>query len=135
VDFQLTSEQKRLQHKCRELAADFASRSGLHDRDASHPVENYDRLRRKGSLERYLADVMSMLGGRSIYVGSNLVALARRGSSYKASKIQPALSYPSVGCASFHRAPENERRGLHTYGPMVCTTLRWREVDSNSRSR
>ena len=50
MDFQLTSEQKRLQHKCRELAADFASRSGLHDRDASHPVENYDRLRKEGFL-------------------------------------------------------------------------------------
>ena len=40
-------------------------------------------------------------------------------------------SVPSVGCASFAGAPENERRGLHTEEPMVCTTLRWREMDSN----
>jgi alkylation response protein AidB-like acyl-CoA dehydrogenase len=50
VDFQLTPEQQRLQNKCRELAADFATRSAAHDRDASHPVENYDRLREEGFL-------------------------------------------------------------------------------------
>ena len=50
VDFQLSSEQQRLQHKCRELAADFATRSAAHERDASHPVENYDRLRAEGFL-------------------------------------------------------------------------------------
>jgi len=62
VDFQLTSEQKRLQHKCRELAADFASRSGLHDRDASHPVENYDRLRKEGFLALSLSKEWGALG-------------------------------------------------------------------------
>ncbi len=50
MDFQLTSEQRRLQHKCRELAADFATRSAAHDRDASHPGENYERLREEGFL-------------------------------------------------------------------------------------
>jgi alkylation response protein AidB-like acyl-CoA dehydrogenase len=50
LDFQLTSEQQRLQNKCRELAADFATRVAMHDRDASHPVENYDRLREEGFL-------------------------------------------------------------------------------------
>ena len=62
MDFQLTSEQKRLQHKCRELAADFASRSGLHDRDASHPVENYDRLRKEGFLALSLSKEWGGLG-------------------------------------------------------------------------
>jgi len=50
VDFELTPEQRRLQQKCLELAADFASRSAMHDRDASHPVENYERLRDEGFL-------------------------------------------------------------------------------------
>jgi alkylation response protein AidB-like acyl-CoA dehydrogenase len=50
VDFQLTSAQLRLQRKCRELAADFAARAAAHDRDASHPVENYQRLREEGFL-------------------------------------------------------------------------------------
>src|SRR5205814_8408045 len=31
-------------------AADFAPRSAVHDRDASHPVENYNRLREEGFL-------------------------------------------------------------------------------------
>ncbi|TMJ57548.1 MAG: acyl-CoA dehydrogenase [Alphaproteobacteria bacterium] len=50
MDFQLTPEQQRLQRKCLELAADFATRSAVHDRDASHPVENYNRLREEGFL-------------------------------------------------------------------------------------
>ena len=50
MNFELTPEQQRLQQQCRELAADFATRSAAHDRDASHPVENYDRLRGAGFL-------------------------------------------------------------------------------------
>jgi len=50
VDFGLTDRQQRLQQQCRELAADFATRSAMHDRDASHPTENYARLRDEGFL-------------------------------------------------------------------------------------
>ncbi|MGH7097329.1 MAG: acyl-CoA dehydrogenase family protein [Stellaceae bacterium] len=50
MDFRLSPAQQRLQQKCRELAADFATRSAAHDREASHPVENYDRLRADGFL-------------------------------------------------------------------------------------
>lgn len=50
MNFELTSEQQWLQGKCRALAADFATRSAAHDRDASHPVENYRRLREEGFL-------------------------------------------------------------------------------------
>jgi len=50
LDFQLTSEQRRLQDKCRELATNFAARASIYDRDASHPAENYDRLREHGFL-------------------------------------------------------------------------------------
>jgi alkylation response protein AidB-like acyl-CoA dehydrogenase len=50
LDFQLSAEQQRLQGKCRELAVDFATRAVAHDRDASHPIENYERLREEGFL-------------------------------------------------------------------------------------
>jgi alkylation response protein AidB-like acyl-CoA dehydrogenase len=50
VDFEITAEQKRLRDCCLELAADFATRSAQHDREASHPIENYDRLRKEGFL-------------------------------------------------------------------------------------
>jgi alkylation response protein AidB-like acyl-CoA dehydrogenase len=50
VDFEITAEQWRLRDQCLELAADFATRSAEHDRDASHPTENYDRLRNEGFL-------------------------------------------------------------------------------------
>jgi alkylation response protein AidB-like acyl-CoA dehydrogenase len=50
VDFTLTPEQQCLQRRCRELAADFATRSAAHDRDASHPIENYQCLREEGFL-------------------------------------------------------------------------------------
>ena len=47
MDFQLTAEQRRLQHKCRELAADFATRSAAHERDASHGRELRPSARRR----------------------------------------------------------------------------------------
>jgi len=50
MDFGLTKFQRCLQQRCLELAADFATRSGVHDRDGSHPTENYDRLRGEGFL-------------------------------------------------------------------------------------
>ncbi len=50
MDFSLTPDQQRLQRKCCELAADFATRSAQHDREASHPAENYARLRDEGFL-------------------------------------------------------------------------------------
>ncbi len=55
MDFQLTQYQQRLQRRCLELASDFATRSSDHDRDASHPTENYDRLRSEGFLELTIA--------------------------------------------------------------------------------
>ena len=51
MDFALSRDQQRLQRRCLDLAADFATRSSAHDRDASHPRENYDRLRAEGFLE------------------------------------------------------------------------------------
>ena len=50
MDFGLTDTQRHLQVRCLELAADFATRSAVHDRDGSHPTENYDRLRAGGFL-------------------------------------------------------------------------------------
>ena len=48
--FNLNDAQKQLVELCRELAADFAKRTGDHDREASHPSENYNRLREEGFL-------------------------------------------------------------------------------------
>jgi alkylation response protein AidB-like acyl-CoA dehydrogenase len=50
MDFGMTREQKDLQRRCLALAAEFAPHSADHDRDASHPTENYDRLRKEGFL-------------------------------------------------------------------------------------
>jgi alkylation response protein AidB-like acyl-CoA dehydrogenase len=55
VDFALTPEQQRLQQRSRALAADFATRSAQHDREASHPIENYERLRQEGFLALTIA--------------------------------------------------------------------------------
>ena len=48
--FRLTEAQERLLKRCRALADDFAVRAAEHDRDASHPIENYERLREEGFL-------------------------------------------------------------------------------------
>ena len=47
---ELNKDQKDLLAKCREMGQDFANRTGQHDRDASHPHENYNRLRAEGFL-------------------------------------------------------------------------------------
>jgi alkylation response protein AidB-like acyl-CoA dehydrogenase len=48
MDFRWSKEQQDLQRRCQALAADFATRSAAHDRDASHPAENYELLRQAG---------------------------------------------------------------------------------------
>src|SRR5215471_12321680 len=48
MGFQITEEQRRLQQRARCLAEDFATRAAQHDREASHPVENYRALRDAG---------------------------------------------------------------------------------------
>src|SRR5215469_11193899 len=55
MDFALTPFQQQLQQRCRDLAADFATRSATHDREASHPSENYQRLREEGFLSLTIA--------------------------------------------------------------------------------
>jgi alkylation response protein AidB-like acyl-CoA dehydrogenase len=60
MDFAISSELKELQRRCRALATEFATRAMAHDRDASRPTENYDRLRREGFLE---LSVPKNLGG------------------------------------------------------------------------
>jgi len=57
VDFNFSKEQQHLQQRCLELAADFATRSARHDRDASHPIENYERLRNEGFLALTVAEM------------------------------------------------------------------------------
>jgi alkylation response protein AidB-like acyl-CoA dehydrogenase len=56
VDFGISEEHRRLQLQCRELAADFATRAAEHDRAASHPTENYRRLRDAGLLALNIAE-------------------------------------------------------------------------------
>lgn len=60
MDFRLTAEQQRLQQRCRALAAEFAARSAEHDREASHPAENYERLREEGF---FALNIPQELGG------------------------------------------------------------------------
>jgi alkylation response protein AidB-like acyl-CoA dehydrogenase len=62
MDFALSARQRELQQRCLELAADFATRSSDHDRDASHPTENYDRLRAEGFLELTIGEEWGGVG-------------------------------------------------------------------------
>ena len=62
MDFRITEEQQRLQQRCLDMAADFATRSAQHDRDASHPVENYDCLRAEGFLALTIPEAFGGMG-------------------------------------------------------------------------
>lgn len=72
MEFTLSEEHKQLQERARRLAADFATRAGLHDREASNPVENYAALRREGF---YGLNVPRELGGEGVgLLGYSLAA-------------------------------------------------------------
>lgn len=62
MDFRITEQQENLRHRCLMLAADFATRAAEHDRDASHPIENYDRLRAEGFLALTIPASLGGLG-------------------------------------------------------------------------
>jgi alkylation response protein AidB-like acyl-CoA dehydrogenase len=72
VEFHITDEQRRLQERSRGLAADFATRAARHDREASHPLENYAALRDAGF---YALNVPAELGGSGVgLLGYSLAA-------------------------------------------------------------
>jgi alkylation response protein AidB-like acyl-CoA dehydrogenase len=102
VDFQLGEDQKRLQQRCLDLAADFATRSAEHDRDASHPTENYDRLRQEGFLG---LTVPQSLGGSGASFLDHTIAYEALGQgcpatalafNMHASVVMPVLESPEV---------------------------------------
>jgi len=102
VDFALTPRQLQLRRKCRELAADFATRSAAHDRDASHPSENYERLRQEGFLALTVAEKW---GGGGASLLDHTVAYEALGQgcpstalafNMHASVVMPMLESPEV---------------------------------------
>lgn len=102
MDFQITEEQKCLQQRCLALAADFAARSAEHDREATHPSENYDRLRD----EDFLAlNVPKKWGGDGIGLLTHTLAFEALGQgcpatalafNMHASVVGPLLESPEV---------------------------------------
>jgi alkylation response protein AidB-like acyl-CoA dehydrogenase len=63
MNFEITEEHRHLQQRCQVLAEDFATRAAMHDRDASHPSENYAALRREGF---YALNVPKAMGGAGV---------------------------------------------------------------------
>jgi alkylation response protein AidB-like acyl-CoA dehydrogenase len=72
MEFEVTEEHQRLRERCRLLAADFATRAAQHDREASHPLENYAALRREGF---YALNIPRHFGGAGVgLLGYSLAA-------------------------------------------------------------
>ena len=106
MEFGLSAAQLRLRDRCLALAADFATRSAEHDRDGSHPTENYARLRDEGLLA---LTVPAALGGaghgfldhtiayEALAQGCPSTALAF---NMHASVVNPVLESPEVSAAS-----------------------------------
>src|ERR1700746_1652287 len=105
IDFSLTEFQRSLQQRCLELAEDFAARSAMHDRDGSHPTENYDRLRGEGFLELTIGKEWGGAGAsfldhtiayEALGQGCPSTALAF---NMRASVVMPVLQSPEVAPA------------------------------------
>ncbi len=72
MELHITEEQRRLQERCRCLADDFATRAAQHDREASHPLENYAALRDAGL---YALNIPTQHGGDGVgLLGYSLAA-------------------------------------------------------------
>lgn len=102
MDFGLTVDQQKLRARCLELAADFATRSARHDRDATHPIENYARLRDEGFLALTIAQG---LGGGGASFLDHTIAYEALGQgcpstalafNMHASVVMPLLESPEV---------------------------------------
>ena len=102
MDFAISEEHRQLRERCRTLAADFATRSSQHDRDASHPTENYDRLRQEGFLE---LSVPKEFGGAGVGFLGHTLAFEVLGQgcpstalsfNMHASVVMPLLDSPEV---------------------------------------
>ena len=103
MDFRISEEHRRLQQRCRELAADFATRSAEHDRAASHPAENYRRLRDEGFLE---LNVPKEWGGAGVGLLGHSIAFDALGQgcpstalafNMHASVVMPVMQSAEVG--------------------------------------
>ena len=103
MDFRVTEEHRRLQQRCRDLAADFATRSAEHDRAASHPAENYRRLRDEGFLE---LNVPKEWGGAGVGLLGHTIAFEALGQgcpstalafNMHASVVMPVMQSAEVG--------------------------------------
>ena len=102
MDFRISEEHRRLQLRCRELAADFATRSAAHDRDASHPTENYRRLREEGFLALNIA---TQWGGEGVGLLGHTIVFEALGQgcpstalafNMHASVVMPVMLSPEV---------------------------------------
>ena len=72
MNFQISPEDEQLQQHSRRLAQGFAARAAEHDREASHPLENYAALRREGF---YGLNIPRDMGGEGVgMLGYSLAA-------------------------------------------------------------
>ena len=103
MDFALSDEHRKLQRRCLELAADFATRAAEHDRDASHPVENYRLLVEEGLLA---LNVPKKWGGAGVGLLGHTIAFEALAQgcpstalafNMHASVVMPILESPEVG--------------------------------------
>ena len=103
MSWQFSEAQIALQDRCRELAAEFATRSAEHDRDASHPAENYAILREEGF---HTLNVPERWGGRGIDFLGHTLAFEALGAgcpstalayNMHASMVGPLLESDEVG--------------------------------------
>ena len=102
MDFHLTDQQERLRQRCLTLAADFATRSAEHDRDASHPTENYDRLRAEGFLA---LTIDTSYGGQGFDFLSHTIAYEALGQGCPATAfLKEAVRAAAWGVPGIHYA-------------------------------
>ncbi|HEX3952690.1 MAG TPA: acyl-CoA dehydrogenase family protein [Stellaceae bacterium] len=119
MEFGLSEDDRRLQRRCLDLAADFATRAAEHDRAGSHPTENYKILCDEGFLE---LNIPEKWGGAGVGLLGHTIAFEALGQgcpstalafNMHASVVMPIMDTDEVDDATKHRLADlvvNQRK-------------------------
>lgn len=107
----LTERERGIVALAGELADDFATRAAEHDRDATFPVENYERMRDRGYLG---LTVPEELGGMGATLGEMLLAQERLAMGCSSTALAVNMHISPLGqLATFWRATGD--RGIEEF--------------------
>ncbi len=95
MNSELTTQHKRIQAQCQELATDFATRAAGHDREAANPIESYALLREAGF---HTFNILIEFGGWGEKLFGHSLALEQLARGCPATALSFNMHLARIGC-------------------------------------